>query len=144
MECDSSSSLLPLLCGPSFKPWIDSLMEPHGANVLTPAPGSLLTHDLWPFTKEGVSLNRDFPAVWQQRSTKSRWALLTRALMGTMGGQTERPLRKTALPVTGRVHWKNYHICLALQCCHITELSYCLNKNGLLKRERKDSHHGGI
>ncbi len=58
-----------------------------------------LTHD-----KEDVSLDRDFPAVWRLCGTKSRLALLTRALRGTMRGQTGRPPWKTTLP--GWAYWQ--------------------------------------
>lgn len=80
---------------------IDSMMKPHGAKVLTTAPYILLTHNLWPITKGGVSLNRDFVVLWRLCSTKSLLALLTRALKRTMKGQTG-----TTLPVTGWVYWK--------------------------------------
>lgn len=59
-----------------------------GPKVLTPAPDILVTRDLWPATKEDVSLDGDFPAVCPPSGTKSRLALLTRALGGTMRRQT--------------------------------------------------------
>lgn len=54
--------------------------------------------------KEDVSLDRDFPAVWRPCGTKSCLALLTRALRGTMRGQTGRPPWKTTLP--GWAYWQ--------------------------------------
>lgn len=60
--------------------------------------------------KEDVSLDRDFPAVWRPCGTKSCLALLTRALRGTMRGQTGRP------PLENNTSWMgilaNHHICL--------------------------------
>lgn len=71
----------------------DSMMQTHGVKVLTPAPDVLVTHDLRPFTKRDISLDRAFPAG------KNRLALLTQAFGGTIRGNTGGPSTwKTTLP----------------------------------------------
>lgn len=99
-----------------------SVMRPRGGPkrwLQLPTSSSLTTFN--PLQQSTSPLDRDFPAVWQPSGTKSRPALLTRALKRTKRGQTAAPSWKTTLPATAWIYWLNHcflpnvHGCLCWQ-----------------------------
>lgn len=99
--CQGALSRWPLTIHPCLRHDVATWGQSADSSSWHPPHSQPLTH-----YKRGYLPAQWFPCCLTAVQHKSRLALLTRALRGTMRGQTGRPPWKTTFPVAGWVYWQ--------------------------------------